>query len=1047
MKKLLSIFLALVLTLCLMPASVFADANGTKADFVTSVTVVPQRQRIQKGKSFTFTAEVLGSNTEVTWSISGQKSTATRIDSYTGNLTVDSNETADNITVRATSVIDSAKYDTAFAYPVDYPVYIDRVTINPSAITLPKGVSYRFTASVTGTDYDDVSWSLPCDHAEYTRIDSDGWLEIDRNEYMPTLTVRVSSVRNPAKYADAVVTVVDSVPIGSEVWVNYDTTQVGLSTSITGRQVTEALSQAVYRNDVADGTHVYFGTSWTCLVTDLSVNASGKVTCTKLGESDVLLDPSKTYYYLFNMENNSGYVWDTNNLPSATVNGQPADYVEWRAQSEDGDINIYKKASFSGSFVSSVTVTPYIQRIKKGNSFTFTAEVLGSVQTVNWTITGNHSSGTYINSSTGRVTVASDETANYITVKATSTFDSSKYDTAGVVPVDYDVYINRVTISPTSVTLPKGGSQTFTATVDGTDYDDVEWTVEGNNSQNTQVNSGVLDISNDETATSLTVKVTAVRDRSKYATASVIVTDQKTIPGEVWVNYDINAIGLTTTLTGRQVTAALTEAVYRNDVAEGTHIYFGTSWTCLVKDVQVDAAGKVTCTKLGDSDDLLNTTDEYYFVFNMENNSGYKWDTDNLPSAKVNGAPADYVCWRAQTEDGDINIYKRVYIDGESPWQVDVSPKTFTTTLETGYGSYAIYEPITFTNTGTEPLRLLSDDDSAIHCSNPLFNTLAGGMNLYLQPGESYTRDLVIEPDLGPGVYTNDVIFQDVEYKAEPAVCHVTVTIEGVVERVDIINMPDAYAGNLASNYNYSALSVNGEGYNISDLQWCTYDSEIGYLTFNGTFEMNHRYYLAVELETDDLWHFERTSTYGLAVYYYTRNGSYFDPIFYGSSSEYFNGNDWLKFYIPFDVTQESGVDVIPYPGSAFTEWTDYRVEGSTVIVNYAKPCKVGYWDGSKYVPIHSTENADGSHSFNCDGHSQVILVMTGDANLDGKITLSDSTTVKSYYNRAVTGLTLTPVQLFAGDANSDGQIKLADSTRIKAVYNNRVTGVTFDWY
>ena len=133
MKKILSILLAFVLVLCLVPMTALPVSaqtqavpgeDGINADFVSSVVVNPQTQRVQKGKSFTFTADVSGSITTVRWVVTGQKNTDTRIDPNTGKLTVASNETAEELIVKATSTFDSSKYDTAIVYPVDYPVYI-----------------------------------------------------------------------------------------------------------------------------------------------------------------------------------------------------------------------------------------------------------------------------------------------------------------------------------------------------------------------------------------------------------------------------------------------------------------------------------------------------------------------------------------------------------------------------------------------------------------------------------------------------------------------------------------------------------------------------------------------------------------------------------------------------------------------------------------------------------------------------------------------------------------------------------------------------------
>jgi uncharacterized protein YjdB len=82
---------------------------------VTSVLVNPDSSSMHKGQTQQFTATTTVTNgaiKDVTWSITGAVSANTKI-STTGLLTVDSSETATSITVKATSVADNTKYDTA----------------------------------------------------------------------------------------------------------------------------------------------------------------------------------------------------------------------------------------------------------------------------------------------------------------------------------------------------------------------------------------------------------------------------------------------------------------------------------------------------------------------------------------------------------------------------------------------------------------------------------------------------------------------------------------------------------------------------------------------------------------------------------------------------------------------------------------------------------------------------------------------------------------------------------------------------------------------
>lgn len=82
---------------------------------VTSVLVNPDSSSVHKGQTQQFTATttvVNGANKDVTWSITDAVSTNTKISSL-GLLTVGSDETATSITVKATSVADNTKFDTA----------------------------------------------------------------------------------------------------------------------------------------------------------------------------------------------------------------------------------------------------------------------------------------------------------------------------------------------------------------------------------------------------------------------------------------------------------------------------------------------------------------------------------------------------------------------------------------------------------------------------------------------------------------------------------------------------------------------------------------------------------------------------------------------------------------------------------------------------------------------------------------------------------------------------------------------------------------------
>ncbi|MEA4854507.1 MAG: chitobiase/beta-hexosaminidase C-terminal domain-containing protein [Christensenella sp.] len=85
--------------------------------------------------------------------------------------------------------------------------------------------------------------------------------------------------------------------------------------------------------------------------------------------------------------------------------------------------------------VTSVTVSPATASVKNGSTQSFTATVNGEnspAQTVTWSVSGNSSASTTIDAS-GLLTIGSDETAETLTVTATSTVDTTKNGTAAVV--------------------------------------------------------------------------------------------------------------------------------------------------------------------------------------------------------------------------------------------------------------------------------------------------------------------------------------------------------------------------------------------------------------------------------------------------------------------------------------------------------------------------------------------------------------------------------------------------------------------------------------
>jgi len=155
-----------------------------------------------------------------------------------------------------------------------------------------------------------------------------------------------------------------------------------------------------------------------------------------------------------------------------------------------------------------VGVSPKTVTLETGGTRTFTATVTGSANTaVTWA------------ASDGSITQGGAYTApprpGTYTITATSQADTSKSDTATVTVVVPVV----VSVSPKTVAVITGGTQTFTAAVTGTDNAAVAWTVSG----------GAITTNGEFTAPAApgtyTVTATSQADTSKSGAATVTVAE------------------------------------------------------------------------------------------------------------------------------------------------------------------------------------------------------------------------------------------------------------------------------------------------------------------------------------------------------------------------------------------------------------------------------------------------------------------------------------------------------------------------------------------
>ena len=118
--------------------------------------------------------------------------------------------------------------------------------------------------------------------------------------------------------------------------------------------------------------------------------------------------------------------------------------------------------------------------------------------------------------------------------------------------------ITGVTISPVSVSVEKGKTQQFAATVSGTgDYNKtVAWTVTGGAAGTSIDENGLLTVAAAETAKTLTVKAAAAGDETKFAEATVTVTE---VPVVQYTLTVVGGIGSGSYAAGTEITVKANE--------------------------------------------------------------------------------------------------------------------------------------------------------------------------------------------------------------------------------------------------------------------------------------------------------------------------------------------------------------------------------------------------------------------------------------------------------------------------------------------------------
>lgn len=268
---------------------------------VTGIDIEGNDVSVEVGGTHTFSASVTGSVTDksVNWSVEGANSTATSITSA-GKLTVGNDETAETITVKATSVADSTKTATKSVTVLEQAPMIDKVTVTPSEdVKVGQKGKLQFEVSVEGTQVDkSVTWSIKYQYSADTKISQDGLLTVGKNESANGIEVTVTPNQDSSKAESVWVTIVPLVKMSS-IALTYDADILKLNPHYTEGEVNSRAneSQGVTSENVsfyAEGIK-YYNDDYKCWY--------------GIGDGTDSVSKDKQYGIMYRIYPDSGYDW------------------------------------------------------------------------------------------------------------------------------------------------------------------------------------------------------------------------------------------------------------------------------------------------------------------------------------------------------------------------------------------------------------------------------------------------------------------------------------------------------------------------------------------------------------------------------------------------------------------------------------------------------------------------------------------------------------------------------------------------------------------
>jgi hypothetical protein len=459
-------------------------ACATSCAAAVSVAITPSIVHVQPGGQAQFTATVSGtSNNVVIWSLSGTTCsgiTCGQITS-TGLYIAPAKAPQSNvITVTATSLDDlSASASAAVILGATSDI---TVSVSPLTATVVEGQQQRFVALVQGTTITNVTWSLisaACATSSCGTLTQDGlYTAPPSRPTPPQVTIKATSVADPAKSGSATVTVAASVAV---------------SVSPKSAQINAGLTQQFTAN--------VNGTANTAVSWSVSGSGCSGAACGTISSRGLYTAPST--------------------VPSPAQVSVTATSVADPTKKDSAVVTITPGIA--------VNISPLTATILTGAQQQFRVNVTGTTNTeVTWSVVGTQCSG----AACGTITASGLYTAPsavpnppQISVTATSVADPTRSATAQVTVVAPVV----VAVSPATANVLVGSHQQFKATVTGTSNTAVTWSVSGAGCTGTAC--GTISTTGLFTAppsapaqAQVTVKATSVADPTKSGTALVTIS-------------------------------------------------------------------------------------------------------------------------------------------------------------------------------------------------------------------------------------------------------------------------------------------------------------------------------------------------------------------------------------------------------------------------------------------------------------------------------------------------------------------------------------------